>query len=274
MERFARGDRDARMIEAGPQELRSMVQRFNALADSLAAQRQAQMAFLAGVAHDLRNPLSALKLSVQTIDPEQPLPPEPRIRRTISTLERQLTRLERMLGDFLDMTKIEAGELELHPEPHDARALVQNVVELFDAVSPHRRIETKLPPEPVLIRCDGLRIEQVVSNLVSNALKYSAEDTPILVALRTRQNQAIIEVSDHGPGITDRELPRLFEPFRRGLAAVGPPGVGLGLFVVRRIVEAHDGRIDVESSPGRGSTFRVYLDRIGQRDRALPAATL
>ena len=175
-------------------------------------------------------------------------------------LDRQLTRIERMLGDLIDTAKAEAGQLELRFEPCDARSLVRNVVELFESVSLGHVIETRLPDEPVMIECDPLRIEQVVGNLVSNAIKYSPEASPILVALSTQRGDAMIDVVDHGIGISPDDRQRLFEPFRRGRAAQdGPPGVGLGLFVGRRIIEGHGGRIEVDSAPGRGSTFRIHL---------------
>ncbi len=258
--RFATGDRNARAEETGPGELRDMARHFNDLADAIAAQRDAQMAFLAGVAHDLRNPLSAIKLSVTAIPPDAPLPPESRIRRTMTMLDRQLTRIERMLGDLIDTAKAESGQLELRFEPCDARALVRHVVELFESVSPGHVIETRLPDRPVMIECDPLRIEQVIGNLVSNAIKYSPDGSPIFVSLSAEGGDAAIAVTDHGIGISRAERERLFEPFRRGRAAQdGPPGVGLGLFVGRRIIDGHGGRIEVDSEPGRGSTFRVHL---------------
>jgi signal transduction histidine kinase len=260
MNRFAHGDRGARVDESGPGELRAMAQRFNELADALAAQREAQMAFLAGVAHDLRNPLSALKLSVATIRPDAPLPAEPRIRRTLNTVDRQLTRIERMLGDLIDTAKTEAGQLDLQMEPQDARVLVEHVVELFESVAMGQVIELRLPSEPVVVCCDALRIEQVIGNLVSNAIKYSPGAALLRVTVEKVGDEAIIEVSDHGIGIPEEEQSLLFEPFRRGRASAdGPPGVGLGLFVARRIIEGHGGRIELDSAPGHGSTFRIFL---------------
>jgi signal transduction histidine kinase len=260
---LARGDRGARAEESGPAEVVEMARSFNELATAMAKQREAQMAFLAGIAHDLRNPLSVLKLSVSAIHPEKPLPPEPRIRRTLELINRQLTRLERMVSDFLDMFRIEAGKLELRFEQQDARDLVRGVVELFEATSPEHRLDLSMPDDSVPMRCDPLRIEQVVANLVSNAIKYSPGGGTVQISLGRERDEAVIAVTDQGIGMSEEDHPRLFEPFARvGVSKEAVPGMGLGLFVVRRIVEAHGGRIEVESSLGKGSTFRVFLPTI------------
>jgi signal transduction histidine kinase len=261
MRRFAQGERDdARLPEAGPQELRIITRRFNELATTLASQRKAQMAFLAGVAHDLRSPLSAMSLSVATFRSDRPLPPEARIRRAFDMVGRQVARLERMLGDLLDVAKVEAGELELDLHVHDARALVETTVRMFESASQRHRIETDLPAQSLALRCDAMRIEQVLNNLVSNAIKYSPDGGVVRIAARAEGGHVVIEVADRGLGIAKEALPSLFEPFRRGAHRdEGIPGAGLGLYVVRRIVDAHGGTIDVQSARGEGSLFRVSL---------------
>jgi signal transduction histidine kinase len=259
MERFAKGDQDARVQESGAAELRDMIRRFNEMAAALSARRQAQMTFLGGVAHDLRNPLSVLRLAIASLDPERPLPMEPRLRQIIARMDRQMTRLERMVGDVLDTAKIEAGELELKVETTDVRAVVMEVVRLFEGTSEHR-VEVSLPEQEVAILCDHLRVEQVVTNLIGNAIKYSPAATKIQVTVESRADEAVLCVADHGIGISEEDQQSLFEPFRRvGLSKGTVPGIGLGLFVVRRIVEAHGGRVEVESVVGMGSTFRVRL---------------
>ncbi|HTV20175.1 MAG TPA: HAMP domain-containing sensor histidine kinase [Polyangiaceae bacterium] len=260
MDRFGRGEHDVRAEERGPTELREMVERFNQMASALAAQRQAQVAFLAGVAHDLRNPLSALSMSVSLIEPNAPLPPEPRIRRTIELVRRQLKKLERMVSDFMDMTKVEAGRLELQFEPHDLTVLARDVVSLFEATEPEQRIELSVPGDPIRVECDSLRIEQVMSNLISNALKYSPSARKIEVSLAREDGEACFSVRDYGIGISEEDQRRLFEPFQRaGLSKDTIPGAGLGLYVVQRLVQAHSGRIEVSSAPGEGALFTVRL---------------
>jgi signal transduction histidine kinase len=260
MERFGRGDHHARAEERGPYELREMIERFNEMAAALAAQRRAQMAFLAGVAHDLRNPISALSLSVALIAPDQPLPPEASIRRTVELVRRQLKKLERMVNDFMEMTKVDAGELELQIGRQDLVPLVREVVDLFDATEPQPRIDVSLPTSAVWVAGDALRIEQVITNLISNALKYSPSVRKVEVGLRPSGDDVCLYVRDYGIGISEDDQRRLFEPFQRAsLSKDTVPGAGLGLFVVQRLVQAHGGRIDVRSRPGEGAEFRVHL---------------
>jgi signal transduction histidine kinase len=256
MERFGRGDRAARAAEEGPAELREMAIRFNQMAEMLAAHHDSQISALAGIAHDLRNPLQALATSVGIVEHDRPLPAESDIRRSLDLARRQVTRLDRMISDLLEVSKIHAGHLELRLRDLDLRRTVRESVELFGA----QRVEilVTLPEEPVWVRADPLRIEQVVSNLLSNAIKYSPSGRNVEVRVRRENGTAVLEVVDRGIGISREDQRRLFEPFRRvGLSQETIPGVGLGLFVVRRIIEGHGGEIEVESEPGRGSCFRV-----------------
>ena len=262
MDRFEADDRDARAPETGPLELREMARRFNRMADTISRRRQQQIAFLAGVAHDLRNPLAALRTSLAVLRPDRPLPPEPTIRRIAELMDRQFEHLERMTGDFIDTARIEAGELELRPEPRDLGAIVRHAVSLFQSAPLDERFRLSIPDEPIVVACDAARLHQVVTNLLSNAMKYSSEASTIDVALVAQSDHVALSVSDRGIGIASDELRTIFDPFRRSEASrKTAAGVGLGLYVARRIVRAHGGRIEVETVPGSGSTFRVVLPR-------------
>jgi signal transduction histidine kinase len=271
MRRFGAGERDARAAPTGPRELVEMSAQFNEMATALAAQRDAQMAFLASVAHDLRTPLGAVSMSVGLLDPDAaPVTAEHR-RWAIEVARRQVRNLERMIGDLLDVTRIEAGDLSLRLERCDVGALTRTAVEWFqEGLS---TITLEVPDTPVPVQCDPTRTEQVIANLVSNARKYSPEGGSIRVTLVTDGADAVLSVADEGIGMTQDELGRLFRPFARVGPARGKiPGIGLGLFVVRRIVEAHRGRIDLQSVSGVGSTFRVVLPiaRGDEATRAVP----
>lgn len=260
MRRFGGGDRAARAQEAGPAELREMSATFNEMAQALVAQREAQIAMLAGVAHDLRQPLAALALSTRMLDPDARTAAE--MRRPLEITRRQIGRLERMIGDFLELARLDVAQLELRLRREDVRELVRGAASLHDGEAARARLALALPADPVYAHCDALRIEQVVENLVSNALKYSPLDAPVDVAVEVRGDEVAIRVTDRGPGLSADEQARLFEPFRRvGAAAREAPGIGLGLFIVRRILTAHGGRIEIDSERGRGATFTAYLPR-------------
>jgi signal transduction histidine kinase len=259
MQRFGSGRKRTRAPEQGPAELREMARTFNDMANSLSRQQEDQLTFLAGVAHDLRNPLSALKMSAALVSSDRPLPEE-RVRKTMALVRRQVARLDRMVGDLLDATRIEAGRFELHTQPRDVRGLASEVVELYQGTGASHELRLVVPEQPVVVRCDGTRLEQVLHNLVSNALKYSPSGSRVEVHVAQEGGEAVLAVVDRGIGISSEELRHLFAPFRRTRhAREVAPGVGIGLSVARRIVEAHGGRIEVDSRPGSGSTFRVRL---------------
>lgn len=260
VKRFGEGERTARAEARGPLELREMSQRFNEMADAIARQREAQSAFLGGIAHDLRTPLSALQLAADLLGPDQPLPPEPQLRHRFAIIRRQIGQLARMAGDFLDLARLEAGQLALQIGPHDVRAIVRDTTELFGHAE-RARFELAMADEPVVAACDPVRIGQVTANLISNAIKYAPANTTIRIAVARHEAEALLEVSDRGPGIPAHEQQQIFEPFRRRRHDEAIPGVGLGLYNVKRLVEAHRGRVELDSAPGRGTTFRVRLPR-------------
>jgi len=262
MARFAGGEESARGEPHGARELRQMSATFNQLADQLVREKRDRLAFLSGIAHDLRNPLSALRLAIGARGRgAQPLSQE-RAARTVDLVARQVERLDRMVGDLLDATRIEAGRLELRMEVADLRSLIGDVVELFSPITTTHEILVHAPEEPLLVDCDSTRIEQVLTNLVSNALKYSPNGGPVTVDASVVGSDAVVSVTDRGIGISPEDQERIFEPFHRtGESRALVPGVGLGLSVARKIVEAHGGHMEVESQVGRGSTFRFKLRR-------------
>jgi signal transduction histidine kinase len=246
--------------EVGPVELREIAREFKEMAERLARHRAVQLGFIAGVAHDLLNPLSALKLGAATVRPDRPLPPEEKVRERFALVVRQAERIEQMVGDLLDTARIEAGELELRPEKQDLRDLIREAIQLHEGLSAEHELALRLPEGPVSVRCDGTRISQVLNNLLSNAIKYSPQGGQVRVELTTASGEAWVAVTDQGVGIPAEEQDSIFEPFRRSVSTRDTiPGVGLGLSVARRIIEAHGGRIQVESKQGEGSTFRFWL---------------
>lgn len=252
--RFRRGDEDVRAPACALREPHELAAGIDDMIATIGQQRRRQLEFLAGVAHDLRTPLAALKLQVQAIERQAaPVTPE-----RLRLLDRQLDRLARMVGDLLDATRIESGHLELTPADVDLRQVARAVVELYAPTTQTHQVTLSCPEGAVRVRGDGLRLEQVVSNLVSNAIKFAPDGGPVEVSVAARGEEAEVAVSDRGVGIRPEDVDDVFLPFRRRAAAVAP-GAGLGLSIVRRIVAAHGGRVEVESAPGVGSTFRVRL---------------
>jgi signal transduction histidine kinase len=269
---YGRGERAARADAAGPPELRAFAETFNEMAARLERQRELQLAFVAAVAHDLRNPLTALKVALARVRPDRPLPAEERLRQTVEVFGRQVARLERLLEDFLDASRIEAGRISLELADCDLRDLAREAVELFTGASARHDVMLAVPPGPVLARCDPARVTQVLNNLLSNAIKYSPAGGRVSVSVRLSDDRAELAVSDEGIGVMAAERDRIFEPFWRGTGARDVPGAGIGLSISRRIAEAHGGSLDLDGLPGSGSTFRLRLPRAGAPAAAVPPA--
>jgi signal transduction histidine kinase len=255
------GAQGPRAPEQAPTELSHVARTFNETAEALAAQRRAQLAFVAGVAHDLRTPIGALRTAATVLRTACDGQDE-RASRALGVVVRQTDRLARMVDDLLDASRIEAGELSLARETVDAREVARRCVETFADVSSVHQVTLVGSGAPALVEADPWRLEQVVVNLLENAIKYSPAGGPVVVDVRARGGEVLVEVSDRGEGISPAQLGQLFEPFRRGdQPHAGVAGSGLGLSIVRRIVTAHGGDIDVESTPKVGTTFRVRLPR-------------
>ncbi len=271
--RFSGGDESARTVPSGARELREMAVTFNDLADRLARQEADRLTFLGGVAHDLRNPLAALKMATDVARRAGQPPSPERTERTLAIVARQIERLERMVGDLLDATRIEAGRLELRRQRLDVRPIVGHVVELYRPVAPGHEIVFIEPDDALVADFDPTRIEQVIANLVSNAVKYSPDGGRVTLTAFTERAEAIVTVSDEGMGIPPEEREQIFEPFRRTRRSRELlPGVGLGLSVARKIVTGHGGTLEVESRVGAGSTFRVRLPLASAEARDRPPA--
>lgn len=248
----------------GARELRSLGAALGEMSAALARQREQQIAFVAGVVHDVRNPLAGMKTALQLARED----PEPQIlAQVLPLLDRQVDRLSRMLGDLLDATRIESGQLELCVERFDLSRAAREVARLYEGTSPLHPIRLTTGEEPVVVEGDPLRVEQVLGNLVSNAIKYSPDGGAVEIRIRSERRTAIVEVRDHGIGIPADRVASVFLPFQRVASDVAS-GAGLGLSVASRIVRAHGGEIEVESTPGAGSTFRVRLPLVARAGRS------
>jgi signal transduction histidine kinase len=254
IERVGGGDRAVRVPQTGPAELRRVAASFNGMATALEQQHERQLALVGGVAHDLRSPLTVIKVAAELLQ-RQPV----EARRIAARVARQVEQLERLVNDLLDRTRIDADQLDLRLDVHDLRDIIARVLEDQRGLIPGRVFKTICPEHPVRVRCDRLRMKQVLQNLLSNAVKYSADSSEVEIRVGTDGSHARVSVIDHGIGIADSDRERLFEPFVRGhnVGAVG--GIGLGLSVTKKIVVGHGGTIDALSTLGSGTTFVLRL---------------
>jgi signal transduction histidine kinase len=208
--------------------------------------------------HELRTPLTSLQLRIQLLSrsARAPEPPRDRLARDVSGAEDQVRRMARLVDDLLDISRIMAGRLRLDIEDVELDRLVQEIVDRCP--EPQRDlVRIQRSGEPIVGRWDRMRIDQIVSNLLSNALKYG-ENKPIEITLDRHDDRARIQVRDRGVGIAAADLSRIFERFERA-AAKHVGGFGLGLWIVRQVVDALGGSIGVESRLGAGSVFTVEL---------------
>ncbi len=223
--------------------------------------------FLALASHELKTPLTTVKIYSQLLARHlhQPTPDYQRLDRFALQIQEQIGRLETLVTDLLDASRIQRGRLELHLEEVDLAHLTEQVMSRFE-LAPERTerhivvLDTQDPVEGVW---DRARLDQVLTNLISNALKYSPHGGEVKVIVRQDDDHAELIVSDQGIGITPSERPRLFQPFQRGESAhLSASGTGLGLYITAQIVEQHGGTIDLESEPAEGSTFTIRLPRV------------
>lgn len=243
-----------------------------ALADEVRRIEREKEEFLSIVAHELKTPLTPLKSVAQLIRMrlrraragERELDLES-LERDLATIERQVDRMDRLVTDLLDVSRIGRGRFELVPEPMDLAGVVREVVQRWTeatAEEGRHRFEIEAPPR-LELEADPQRVEQVVANLVGNAVKYSPHGGTVWVRVEERPAEAVVTVRDEGIGIAEDELDVIGrEPFARGRRAHGFAGVGVGLYLSRLVAEGHGGRIEIESEgENTGTTARFILPR-------------
>jgi signal transduction histidine kinase len=224
---------------------------------------QVRDTFLTTAAHELKTPLTVLLGNVQLLQRRlmRDGTLQEREARQLRVVGEQALRLNQLISSMLDISRLETRQLTINKAPLDLATLVQRVVDDVRPTLSIHKLQVLLPSEPVLILGDDMRLEQVLHNLLSNAVKYSPLGGQIGVTLECRNGMACVAVADQGIGIPAENLPNLFQRFYRA-DNVDPrqiTGVGIGLFVVRAIVELHDGHVDVASTSGQGSTFTICV---------------
>lgn len=253
--------------------------------DNARLYREAQQAvrareeFLSVASHELKTPLTALRLHLQSVlrrSRRDPAPDPASVLLSVQDAERQGEALTRLITSLLDLSRIRAGKLKLDREPVDLARSVGEVLDRFREELDSRGIAVDVRlGAPAAGTWDRMRVEQIVTNLISNAIKYG-EGRPIDVSVEARDGRARLVVRDHGCGISRDFMGRLFLPFERDVSGA-QGGLGLGLYIVRQVVAAHDGDIRVESRVGEGTTFTVELPldglAAGSKERVENAAS-
>jgi len=229
--------------------------------EELATANRRKDEFLAMLSHELRSPLAAIQNAVRLLSSETP----PR-QRTQALIERQVRRMTQLVDDLLDVSRISHGRLHLQRERIDLRVVVSNAIETLesDINERHHQLTTALPDAPVWLQADPWRLEQVFVNLLANASRYTDAGGELAVWVHTRDGQAVVGVRDSGIGMAPDALAHIFDLFRQADEAAprSKSGLGIGLALVRNLVELHGGNVTAASAGiGQGSEFTVCLPR-------------
>jgi signal transduction histidine kinase len=251
-------------------ELDELTDAFNHMASELKEERERREMFISSVAHDMKNLTTPLSLAVQLLRDPSRQSPESR-ERTLARLGHQTARIERLVSDLLDASRMEAGRFNLFFQRHDLMKLVRGIIEEQQASASGHRLVLEGPGE-LDIEADPERLAQVLTNLVSNAIKYSPEGGEVRVMVSAADSSVSVRVVDRGIGLQPQELDEVFEPYARTSAARKIRGLGLGLYICRAIVEAHGGTIRAQSEGrGEGTTFMFTIPSRPPRSGGAPS---
>ena len=237
---------------------------------------QAKSDFVSMVSHELRTPLTSIKAYVDTLQRQDVQFDDETRTSFVAVIARETERMTRLINDILDLSRIEAGRLDLKPTFVDLPELIHKVEGRIEQQAAGRRLLLDIPVvmEPVL--AEQAKLEQVMLNIIGNALKYSPEGGDIEISVRRLKEKAMVSVTDHGIGIPQEQLPFIFEKYHRGGKSEGGGirGAGLGLFVTKSIIEAHGGRIWAESTEGKGTCMIFTIPLLGEAGQSPEARAI
>ncbi len=278
-EALAAGDLTCRVDEGPADEVGLLARRFNAMAadlerslrelqaerDRVAALLDAQRQLVAGVSHELRTPVATLRGYLEAALGRDPARSST-LRADLETMEQEVARLQRLIEDLFTLSRAAVGRLALRLEPTDAGAVVRRLVETTAPLAwGQRRVQVlaEVPAELPLARADAQRLEQIVSNLLGNAVRHTPPGGLVAAAVTAAPDTIDVAIRDTGEGILPEDLPHIFERFYRGRQDDGRAGAGLGLALTKELTEAMGGTVEAASTPGEGSCFVVHLSRWG-----------
>jgi signal transduction histidine kinase len=259
---LAAGERSERVEFEGPDEFGEMARAFNSMADTIEEEDRLRRAFAADVAHELRTPLAILRTQMEGIQDGVIEPSSP----ALASLLEETLRLSRLVADLETLASADAAGFSLVRQSVDLRPLLEDAAKEFAGPYEAEDVALRTDLADVRVLADPTRVRQVVTNLLSNALKFTPTGGRVGLTLRAEGDRAVISVSDTGPGIPADEIASVFDRFFRG-RGVRAGGSGIGLTVARELVRAHGGEIRVASEPRQGTTFTVSLplDSSGER---------
>jgi two-component system sensor histidine kinase KdpD len=232
---------------------------------------QLRSSLLSSVSHDLRTPLAVITGATGTVLHGGTTLSEPTRQDLLKTVLEEAERLNRLIRNLLDMTRLESGAVEVRKEWVPLEEVIGGALTHLESRLESREVRVDVPDDPLLVPCDAVLLEQVFINLVENAVKYSSAAIEIQASLG--DGEVAVDVSDHGPGIAVGEEERIFDKFHRTGREGGRDGVGLGLTICRAIVAAHGGTIWALNRRGDGATFRFTLPLEGTPPLAPPSET-
>ncbi len=240
-------------------ELGQLATELNRMSQRLASLDKERRAFLANVSHELRTPVSNVHVTLEAL--ESGADEEPELRgRFIRTALDETTRLSRLIKDLLDLGRLEAGVTPLEQQPLNLRDLIERTVRAVESRLRAKGMDISVDVPNVQLQGDPERLLQAFLNVLDNAIKHSVPDSRVLVSGKIEGVQVGVEISDRGSGISESDLPHIFEQFYTADPSRQGSGTGLGLAIARRIVEAHGGKITaISTGVGRGATFTIYL---------------
>ncbi len=261
--RVAKGDLSVRVPVSGEDDLARVSVAFNRMAVALEEQQRLRRRLMNDIAHELRTPLSVIQAQAEALI-DGVFPPTPE---NIRPIHEQVLLLRRLVDDLRELALAEAGELKMTQEPLDLARIVRHAVEGMRSTAEQKniRLVTEIEGAPLEVQGDAQRLEQVLLNLLSNAVRHTPPGGTITVRAWRKENRVYVQVRDTGPGIPPHQIPHVFERFWRGDQSRSREtgGTGLGLAIARKWVEAHGGRIWAESPPGEGAIFTFMIPAQG-----------